>query len=139
MVTHRRTTSSEWIGSETSTCRCSHSLLCRMVSARSNSVAADLQVPIFTARDEGNGTSYQPSRARCVGVMVQGCTAIQPWSRATPMHLGALCRFFYTSSACIYPGGKQLNTTVEGGGLRESDAWPAQVGRSILSLFGHDA
>jgi GDP-D-mannose 3',5'-epimerase len=35
-------------------------------------------------------------------------------------------RFFYASSACIYPEGKQLNTTVEGGGLKESDAWPAQ-------------
>ena len=40
-----------------------------------------------------------------------------------------LRRFFYASSACIYPEGKQLNTTVEGGGLKESDAWPAQVPR----------
>ena len=37
-------------------------------------------------------------------------------------------RFFYASSACIYPEGKQLNTEVEGGGLKEDDAWPAQVG-----------
>ena len=37
------------------------------------------------------------------------------------------CRFFYASSACIYPEGRQLNTEVEGGGLREDDAWPAQV------------
>lgn len=36
------------------------------------------------------------------------------------------CRFFYASSACIYPEGKQLNTEVEGGGLKEADAWPAQ-------------
>lgn len=36
------------------------------------------------------------------------------------------CRFFYASSACIYPEGKQLDTTVEGGGLKEADAWPAQ-------------
>lgn len=35
-------------------------------------------------------------------------------------------RFFYASSACIYPEHKQLDTTVEGGGLKESDAWPAQ-------------
>jgi len=33
-------------------------------------------------------------------------------------------RFFYSSSACIYPEGKQLDT--ENPGLRESDAWPAQ-------------
>eukprot|EP01026_Neomeris_dumetosa_P000605 TRINITY_DN10151_c0_g2_i2.p1 TRINITY_DN10151_c0_g2~~TRINITY_DN10151_c0_g2_i2.p1 ORF type:complete len:286 (+),score=46.76 TRINITY_DN10151_c0_g2_i2:218-1075(+) len=35
-------------------------------------------------------------------------------------------RFFYASSACIYPEFKQLDTTVEGGGLKEEDAWPAQ-------------
>jgi GDP-D-mannose 3',5'-epimerase len=33
-------------------------------------------------------------------------------------------RFFYSSSACIYPEGKQLDT--ENPGLREEDAWPAQ-------------
>ena len=32
-------------------------------------------------------------------------------------------RFFYASSACIYPEGKQLDTKVEGGGLKEQDAW----------------
>ena len=36
-------------------------------------------------------------------------------------------RFFYASSACIYPENKQLDTEVEGGGLKEKDAWPAQV------------
>ena len=36
------------------------------------------------------------------------------------------CRFFYASSACIYPEGKQLETKIEGGGLKEDDAWPAQ-------------
>merc|ERR1712216_203096 len=35
-------------------------------------------------------------------------------------------RCFYASSACIYPEFKQLNEEVEGGGLKESDAWPAQ-------------
>ncbi|CAL5225269.1 g8064 [Coccomyxa viridis] len=35
-------------------------------------------------------------------------------------------RFFYASSACIYPENKQLDTEVEGGGLKEKDAWPAQ-------------
>jgi GDP-D-mannose 3',5'-epimerase len=35
-------------------------------------------------------------------------------------------RFFYASSACIYPEHKQLETEVEGGGLKEGDAWPAQ-------------
>jgi GDP-D-mannose 3',5'-epimerase len=35
-------------------------------------------------------------------------------------------RFFYASSACIYPEGKQLTTEIEGGGLVESCAWPAQ-------------
>lgn len=38
-----------------------------------------------------------------------------------------LLRFFYASSACIYPEGKQLDTKVEGGGLKEQDAWPAQA------------
>lgn len=35
-------------------------------------------------------------------------------------------RFFYASSACIYPENLQLHTKVEGGGLKESMAWPAQ-------------
>jgi len=34
-------------------------------------------------------------------------------------------RVFYASSACIYPEHKQTDTEVEGGGLKESDAWPA--------------
>ena len=34
------------------------------------------------------------------------------------------CRFFYASSACIYPEFKQLETNVS---LKESDAWPAEV------------
>lgn len=33
-------------------------------------------------------------------------------------------RFFYASSACIYPEFKQLETNVS---LKESDAWPAEV------------
>lgn len=33
---------------------------------------------------------------------------------------------FYASSACIYPEFRQMETEVEGGGLKESDAWPAQ-------------
>ena len=39
------------------------------------------------------------------------------------------CRFFYASSACIYPENKQLDTEIEGGGLKEKDAWPAQVSK----------
>ncbi len=35
--------------------------------------------------------------------------------------------FFYASSACIYPEYRQLETEVEGGGLKEDQAWPAQV------------
>lgn len=35
------------------------------------------------------------------------------------------CRFFYASSACIYPEFKQLETDVSS--LKESDAWPALV------------
>lgn len=35
-------------------------------------------------------------------------------------------KFFYASSACIYPEHRQMETEVEGGGLKESDAWPAQ-------------
>jgi len=33
-------------------------------------------------------------------------------------------RFFYASSACIYPNGKQLND--KNPGLKESEAWPAE-------------
>lgn len=36
-----------------------------------------------------------------------------------------LCRFFYASSACIYPEFKQLEVNVSS--LKESDAWPALV------------
>ena len=36
-----------------------------------------------------------------------------------------LFRFFYASSACIYPEFKQLETTNVS--LKESDAWPAEV------------
>jgi nucleoside-diphosphate-sugar epimerase len=39
-----------------------------------------------------------------------------------------VCRIFYASSACVYPEFRQTDTKVEGGGLKESDAWPAQVG-----------
>ena len=35
-------------------------------------------------------------------------------------------RFFYASSACIYPEYSQLDTQIEGGGLKEAEAWPAQ-------------
>lgn len=35
-------------------------------------------------------------------------------------------RFFYASSACCYPEFRQTETEIEGGGLKESDAWPAQ-------------
>ena len=48
------------------------------------------------------------------------CSSLRPEQRT--LHY----RFFYASSACIYPEGKQLNTEVEGGGLKEADAWPAQ-------------
>jgi len=37
---------------------------------------------------------------------------------------GTVKRFFYSSSACIYPEGKQ--TSEDCPGLKESDAWPAQ-------------
>eukprot|EP00239_Pterosperma_sp_CCMP1384_P005582 CAMPEP_0197847242 /NCGR_PEP_ID=MMETSP1438-20131217/5654_1 /TAXON_ID=1461541 /ORGANISM="Pterosperma sp., Strain CCMP1384" /LENGTH=376 /DNA_ID=CAMNT_0043459107 /DNA_START=62 /DNA_END=1192 /DNA_ORIENTATION=- len=36
-------------------------------------------------------------------------------------------RFFYASSACVYPEGKQTSTDLDGAsGLKEDDAWPAQ-------------
>jgi len=36
-------------------------------------------------------------------------------------------RFWYASSACIYPEGKQTSEDLDGAsGLKESDAWPAQ-------------
>ena len=46
-----------------------------------------------------------------------------------------MSRFFYASSACIYPENRQLNTEIEGGGLKEEHAWPAQVRRAD-DLFG---
>jgi len=33
-------------------------------------------------------------------------------------------RYFYASSACVYPENKQLDP--KNPGLKESDAWPAQ-------------
>mmetsp|Transcript_29775 Transcript_29775/g.95763 ORF Transcript_29775/g.95763 Transcript_29775/m.95763 type:complete len:201 (+) Transcript_29775:326-928(+) len=45
-------------------------------------------------------------------------------------------RCFYASSACIYPEFAQLETTVEGGGLKESVAWPAQVRATEPPPFG---
>lgn len=45
-----------------------------------------------------------------------------------------MLRFFYASSACIYPEGRQLETEVEGGGLKEEHAWPAQVLPSLALL-----
>ncbi|KAJ9512818.1 hypothetical protein QJQ45_029435 [Haematococcus lacustris] len=57
-------------------------------------------------------------------------------------------RFFYASSACIYPEHKQLDVTVEGGGLKESCAWPAQPqdaygleklsGEELAKHYNHD-
>jgi len=38
--------------------------------------------------------------------------------------LAGVTRFFYASSACIYPEGRQLD--VENPGLKEGDAWPAE-------------
>jgi len=36
-------------------------------------------------------------------------------------------RFWYASSACIYPEHKQVDENLDGAsGLKESDAWPAQ-------------
>ena len=45
-----------------------------------------------------------------------------------------MSRFFYASSACIYPENRQLNTEIEGGGLKEEHAWPAQV-RVLMTGF----
>jgi len=40
---------------------------------------------------------------------------------------GTVKRFWYASSACIYPEYKQLNENLDGAsGLKEEDAWPAQ-------------
>mmetsp|Transcript_38472 Transcript_38472/g.151847 ORF Transcript_38472/g.151847 Transcript_38472/m.151847 type:complete len:111 (+) Transcript_38472:525-857(+) len=38
--------------------------------------------------------------------------------------IGGVARFYYASSACIYPEGRQLDP--KNPGLKESDAWPAQ-------------
>ena len=41
--------------------------------------------------------------------------------------LAGIKRFWYASSACIYPEYKQLDENLEGAsGLKEEDAWPAQ-------------
>mmetsp|Transcript_26501 Transcript_26501/g.57611 ORF Transcript_26501/g.57611 Transcript_26501/m.57611 type:complete len:375 (-) Transcript_26501:270-1394(-) len=41
--------------------------------------------------------------------------------------IAGIKRFFYASSACIYPEGKQLTTDLDGAsGLKEADAWPAE-------------
>lgn len=43
-----------------------------------------------------------------------------------------VCRFFYASSACIYPEFKQLDTSNVS--LKESDAWPAEVSAEFLCI-----
>ena len=49
-------------------------------------------------------------------------------SKSTMVNFLLCChRLFYASSACIYPEGRQLQTEIEGGGLKEEHAWPAQV------------
>jgi len=45
-------------------------------------------------------------------------------------------RFFYASSACIYPEFKQLETTNVS--LKESDAWPAEVCDYFLYVLAKD-
>ena len=45
-----------------------------------------------------------------------------------------VARFFYASSACIYPEFKQLETNVS---LKESDAWPAEVLICITNTESH--
>ena len=52
---------------------------------------------------------------------------MEPLGQTDSCLYSALPRFFYASSACIYPEFLQLNTEVEGGGLKESLAWPAQA------------
>lgn len=42
-------------------------------------------------------------------------------------------RFFYASSACIYPEFKQLETTNVS--LKESDAWPAEVCVTLMIII----
>ena len=50
-------------------------------------------------------------------------------------------RFFYASSACVYPEFKQDKTEIEGGGLREPDAWPAmpQDAYGLEKLYAEEA
>lgn len=40
--------------------------------------------------------------------------------------VNGVSRLFYASSACVYPEYRQMETEVEGGGLKEDTAWPAQ-------------
>nr|GEZ08860.1 serine/threonine-protein kinase HT1-like [Tanacetum cinerariifolium] len=45
------------------------------------------------------------------------------WGQLTGFHYKPYKRFFYASSACIYPEFKQLEANVN---LKEADAWPAE-------------
>ncbi|KAH0940002.1 hypothetical protein HID58_007463 [Brassica napus] len=47
--------------------------------------------------------------------------------------INGIKRFFYASSACIYPEFKQLETTNVS--LKESDAWPAEVCVTLMIII----
>ena len=79
-------------------------------------------------------TSGTQSPLRQVAHVVSDLSTIKCRAISRFRAVGPTCRFFYASSACIYPEGKQLNTEVEGGGLKEEDAWPAQVRSRTLEL-----
>lgn len=64
---------------------------------------------------------------RCVLDRLHAASLQGIWQTWAPDLWLLVARFFYASSACIYPEGLQLETQVEGGGLKEEHAWPAQV------------
>jgi nucleoside-diphosphate-sugar epimerase len=53
-------------------------------------------------------------------------------------HAEGVSRYLYTSSACVYPAGRQTHSAVVG--LREVDAWPAdpEKGYGVEKLFSEE-
>lgn len=86
------------------------------------------------ARNSYKGDILHPKSFMFIIFLIWDCPLLccwlcpYQWGRKYPTDNSGLlsceCRFFYASSACIYPEFKQLETNVS---LKESDAWPAEV------------
>lgn len=76
---------------------------------------------VFNLAADMGGMGYIQSNH---GVIMYNNTMIS-FNMLEAARVAGVERYFYASSACIYPENAQTSTEVEGGGLREDQAWPA--------------